>query len=621
MGAAEVERELRAALPAEAQAQAPGLARLLSELADGTIRPEALGTRLAADPALAALLRSLVGQQINLGATALSFWEGSQVGDVSIRDVAGRDIITVNVYHGAPTAAPLPDVPAPNPTIPTLTPADIERIWRRALSAYLQRRWQQAEPLLAAIAAAAPGHRDVQARLAEARRQLGLLARYADLRALRDAGDWHAVLGGLAELDAAQPGHPDPQSLRGWAAARQRREGRYDAALAAADAGDWATAADALEALLAEAPGDAEAEELLGHARGELRARREAEERRRAQELRRQRRTMLAEIVDLLKAGRHDDALARLANVAADPAMRENAAAYAARLAETAELPFAARLPFAQLAGTLGDPRSPAAPDAWRRELGRRGERFGPQPWGDMPPPYWCYVPGGTYRIGGWEKDQASADIALPAFWVGRLPITVIEYAAFVSAGGKRPYRWGQAPYDAPSQPVIGITWEHATAYCAWLSERLADALPAGYVLRLPTEAEWEVAAAYDGAKNRHRFPWGEDEPTSERAVYDASRLKHPAPVGCCPSGAAACGALDMAGNVWEVATSSSKGYPTLSGEVKKDFTHDYISWRGGSWYFSSLYVRCGARVGYLIRGRGDLDFGFRVVLAPPLLS
>ena len=780
-GAAEVERALRAALPAESQAQAPGMARLLSALSAGDLSAEALRERVAADPSFAQVLRGLVGQKISLGQSAVSFGVGAQVGDVTIRDVVGRDIITINVYHGPPTAgltapptpttggaprplrvflchssadkaavrrlsrllaeggaapwldeeqlipgqdwrraipsavessdvalvclsrdaviregylrdeiafaltvaerrpegeiflvplllepcevparlarwhwvslsepqgvgrllralraraaelgtvvpdvpadawlAPMPDV-AP-PPVP-LTPAAIERLWRKALSATLQRRWAQAEPLFTEIAAADPGFRDVQARRAEARHHLGIQALYADLRAMRDADDWQAVLGGLADLESRLPGAPDPDGLRVWAEARQRREGHYDAALAAADGGDWAAAVVALDALLAEAPGDTDAAELLGHARVEREAQCQAEARQAQAQERRRRRVLLTGVVDLVKACRYDDALAQITGAAANPDSRGDAALVAARLAETPALPFAERLRAAQFAGTLGDPRFPVLPEQWRREITRRDERVGPQAWGELPPPYWCHVPDGTYRIGGWEKDQGSATIALQAFWMARLPITVAQYAAFLAAArGKdnTPYLWGTAPWDGPNQPVIGITWGMATAYCAWLNAQMADNLPTGYALRLPTEAEWEASAAYDARGSRRDYPWGNDAPTPDRAIYDASGLKKPAPVGCCPAGAAACGAMDMAGNVWEVTTSSYAGYPAQSGQVKKDFTDDDVPWRGGSWYSSSSNVRCGARGRYFLDG-GNYVFGFRVVRAPRL--
>ena len=307
--------------------------------------------------------------------------------------------------------------------------------------------------------------------------------------------------------------------------------------------------------------------------------------------------------------------------------------------------------------GCLGDPRFPVTIEDWRRELARHNEQFGASAG------YWCYVSPGSYRVGGWEEQESAeaglttilragarllggqrepgVPITLAPFWIARFPITVAQYTPFVKQGYRsdaeqwwtpngwrwkeeqsrtQPWRWNGAPYDGANQPVIGVTWYEASAFCAWLTEQLADVLPASYSVRLPTEAEWEAAAAYDGAMQRRSYPWGEDEPTPERAIYNASNLRCPAPIGCCPSGMAACGALDMAGNVWEVTTSSYRGYPEHSSEVIKDFTTDVrdVPWRGGGWGDSSTYVRCGAR------GRfdpvNDVDSrGFRVVVAPRL--
>ena len=290
------------------------------------------------------------------------------------------------------------------------------------------------------------------------------------------------------------------------------------------------------------------------------------------------------------------------------------------------------------LLGELGDPRFPVSIEEWQHSIvHERNEEFG------SPNGYWCYVRPGTYQIGGWEQDKDRADITLPAFWIARFPITVAQYAPFVAAGyGKdaerwwtkegwqwkqerkrtQPWRWDEPPYDGPNQPVIGVTWYEARAFCAWLTEQMQDALPNGYVIRLPTEAEWEVAAAYDAPPHagerggRWPYPWGAEAPTPEHAIYDASNLGRPAPVGCCPAGSSACGALDMAGNVWEVTTSSHGGYPAQSGSIKEDFTPNEgdVPWRGASWWNDSTDVRCGARNGFY----PDLVLGFRVVAAPP---
>jgi formylglycine-generating enzyme required for sulfatase activity len=254
---------------------------------------------------------------------------------------------------------------------------------------------------------------------------------------------------------------------------------------------------------------------------------------------------------------------------------------------------------------------------------------------------YWRYVRPGTYQIGGWGKGDSPADIVLPGFWLARFPLTVAQYAPFVADGyGKdaarwwtregwiwkrkkrtQPWGWDRPEYCGPNQPVIGVNWYEATAFCAWLTEQLQDALPKDYEIRLPTEAEWE-AAAYDAQMHRQTYPWSDDKPTPERAIYDASKLDRPAPVGCCPGGAAPCGTLDMVGNVWEWMMSSFKGYPAQSGGGKDFTSDDYdVPLRGGSWQHNSSYACYGTRY----RGHPDAVnlpgnvMGVRVCVAPQL--
>jgi len=311
-------------------------------------------------------------------------------------------------------------------------------------------------------------------------------------------------------------------------------------------------------------------------------------------------------------------------------------AGFTTLLADVAQpIPAAERINAGTLLGTLNDPRIPVTTEQWRTELAQRNEHFG------QPTSYWCSVRPGTYQIGGWKKGEPSADIALPAFWIARYPITVAQYALFVAEGygssAKRwwtpegwtwkqasqriePWDWGGTVYRGANQPVIGVTWYEATALCAWLTERLEGALPKDYVMRLPTEAEWEAAAAYDAHMQRRNYPWGNEDPTPERVIYNESKLGRPAPVGCCPSGAAACGAMDMVGNVWEWTASSHKGYPAQSGVVQKDFTDDDVPTRGGSYYNDSSYVRCGARNRYHPDHDGDYYYrGVRVCVSPRL--
>jgi formylglycine-generating enzyme required for sulfatase activity len=303
----------------------------------------------------------------------------------------------------------------------------------------------------------------------------------------------------------------------------------------------------------------------------------------------------------------------------------------------TQPLQIAERVRAGFLLGELGDPRFPVALDEWRQETARRNETFG------TPNGYWCYVRPGIYRIGGWKEDTESADLGLPGFWITRYPIAVKQYAQFIKAGGyqnkeywtpqgwawiqqhnrTQPWGWDNAQYNGPNQAVIGVTWYECMACCAWLTAQLADMLPAGYAVQLPTEAEWEAAAAYDAQMQRRSYPWGEDAPTREHAVFADAQGNNqgaPAPVGVCPAGAAACGALDMVGQVWEWCCNNYLAYPQGAGEGLSAFHQDEgdVPVRGGAWYNNSTYVCCAARNGDIpsIRELNTGD-GFRVVLAP----
>jgi formylglycine-generating enzyme required for sulfatase activity len=285
----------------------------------------------------------------------------------------------------------------------------------------------------------------------------------------------------------------------------------------------------------------------------------------------------------------------------------------------------------------------PVRTEQWQEEIEQLTTQFGVQTKKAEVASYWCYVRRGNYRIGGWEKGQPAVAMTLKGFWIACVPVTVAQFAPFVevgytagaerwwtAAGWKwkvserhmRPWRWDEPPYNGANLPVSNISWYEAAAWAAWLTDQLIGLLPKDYVVRLPTEAEWEVAASYDAGMQRHIYPWGNDEPTPKRTVYDASGFRYPAPIGTCPTGAAACGALDMVGNIWEWMTSSFKDYPQRSVIRVDDFEQSQqdkasnVPERGGSWLDDAISVRCSTR-NRVQAANLHINDGFRVVVAP----
>jgi len=205
------------------------------------------------------------------------------------------------------------------------------------------------------------------------------------------------------------------------------------------------------------------------------------------------------------------------------------------------------------------------------------------------------------------STEQPQHKVKLDSFQIAQFPVTNEEYYVFVwTVGYHLPKDWQGFSYppEEGNHPVTGVSKKDAEAYIEWLNSK------AGTKFRLPTEAEWELAArGYDG----RIFPWGNTfDPW--RCNTSESMKKGTTPVGFySPSGDSVYGVADMVGNVWEWTSTILKPYPYRSddGREKKDSNAAYVI-RGGAWYYSRKLARCACREGMGSEQSSD-SIGFRL--------
>lgn len=264
-------------------------------------------------------------------------------------------------------------------------------------------------------------------------------------------------------------------------------------------------------------------------------------------------------------------------------------------------------------------------------------------------------VPGGTYELGAprsaafcFDNEKWAHPVELEPFAIARTPVTQAEFAAFVEDGGyaepslwtaegpawreragaERPLYWrtdGAGGWERrdfdrwvslePHLPVLHVSWHEARAFCRWAGRRL------------PTEAEWEAAAAAsagpDGrlagsAEGKRTYPWGEEGPTPARANLDwraMGRLE----VAALPEGDSAFGCRQMLGNVWEWTSSPFEPFPGFEPDPYAEYSEPWFGdrkvLRGGCWASRSRLVRNGYR-NYYTPDRRDVWAGFRTCAA-----
>lgn len=230
-------------------------------------------------------------------------------------------------------------------------------------------------------------------------------------------------------------------------------------------------------------------------------------------------------------------------------------------------------------------------------------------------------IRAGEFWMGSdlWKYDQQPQHrVFLPEFWIGKVPVTVGQYAEFVNRSGYEA-RPGQIedPNRRANFPVVLVTWYDAQAFCRWIeSEFLAkEGLFDGMQARLPSEAEWEKAAR---GQDGREFPWGNESPDSSRCNYYDGNIRDMVPVGgFSPLGDSPYGCADMAGNVFQWTHSLYKPYPYIAGDGREgeDAVGERVV-RGGSASSMAGFLLCSCRVAN-DPGKAFTTRGFRVCVSP----
>ena len=224
--------------------------------------------------------------------------------------------------------------------------------------------------------------------------------------------------------------------------------------------------------------------------------------------------------------------------------------------------------------------------------------------------PVLASIPEGWFRMGseqGQDNERPIHRVWIDAFQLAACQVTNFEYGEFLRQAGKlAPPFWNDPNFNHPQQPVVGVSWHEADAYCQWLAERT------GRAYRLPTEAEWERAAR--GGVDGGRFPWGESPPES-LPNYATRWQNRPEPVG--QSEPNTYGLFDICANVHEWCSDwYAADYYTISPDrnPRGPETGSRRASRGGSWRHHIKVSRCAARSSIPPHFQ-YADYGFRVAL------
>ena len=251
-------------------------------------------------------------------------------------------------------------------------------------------------------------------------------------------------------------------------------------------------------------------------------------------------------------------------------------------------------------------------------------------------------LPGGEFQLGArrdrgftLDNEQWAHPVQVAPFSISSTPVTNAEFAEFLDAdayktrslwtkdgwnwrrrsdiGGplywkKSDGQWLEHHYNEwqpirPWHPVCHINLHEARAFCRFAGRRL------------PTEAEWEMAASFDPQTQEKRlFPWGDSPPDSSRVHMDLE-CRGTTDVRAKAAGDSALGCRQMVGNVWEWTSSKLVPYPGFEPGVYADYSQPYLGikpvLRGGSWATHPGLIRNTWR-NFFIKHRRNIFAGMR---------
>lgn len=250
-------------------------------------------------------------------------------------------------------------------------------------------------------------------------------------------------------------------------------------------------------------------------------------------------------------------------------------------------------------------------------------------------------IEGGIFLLGAgkttdfcFDNEKWQHPVNIKPFAIARAATSYLQYAKFVDAEGyNNQQHWDKEGWDwlqknniklpngwkkdknghwlikqfdqwqamSPHAAVIHINWYEANAYCRWANRRL------------PTEAEWEMAAC-GASETKPRYPWGNEPPTEKHVNMD-SRAMRTIDVGALADGDSFYGCRQMLGNVWEWTADTFNPYPGFVADMYQDYSQPLFGQtkvlRGGAWSTRSRMIRNTWR-NYYGPDRNDIFAGFR---------